>query len=198
MSYEFWSTAAAVGTFIVISATAVAAIIQLRHLRANNQLSAVLTLFGQRETPEMQRYFSFVRNEFGAKMQDAAFRDGLTRSPIDRTVHPEMYVCDFYDQLGDLITIGLVPERVILSQEAFRIEAFWDLLSPAIAVMRRDGGGDYYIGFEFLARKAREFIARSRARPAVRFKRMETPDPWLEVDAGRGGLQQPATRSQPH
>jgi hypothetical protein len=36
MSLEIMSTAAAIGTFLVIAATAIAAVVQLRHLRAQN------------------------------------------------------------------------------------------------------------------------------------------------------------------
>ena len=51
MPYESWSTLAGIGTFIVFAATAIAAIIQLRHLRANNELNSVLAIFGRKETP---------------------------------------------------------------------------------------------------------------------------------------------------
>ena len=39
---EILNTVAAVGTFLVITATAIAAAVQLRHLRANNQLAGML------------------------------------------------------------------------------------------------------------------------------------------------------------
>jgi len=38
-------------------------------------------------------------------------------------------------------------------QEAYRILAFWDILKPAIAIMRRDGT-EVYLGFEFMASRA--------------------------------------------
>ena len=41
MSVELLSTLASVGTFIVIGATAIAAIIQLRHMRGSNQIIAL-------------------------------------------------------------------------------------------------------------------------------------------------------------
>jgi hypothetical protein len=42
MTLEAWNTAAAVGTFVVILASAVAALVQLRHLRTSNQLSGLI------------------------------------------------------------------------------------------------------------------------------------------------------------
>jgi hypothetical protein len=44
------STAAAIGTFIVIAATAIAAV-QLRHLRTQNQLTGLLTVLARVEDP---------------------------------------------------------------------------------------------------------------------------------------------------
>ena len=37
MSLELWATIASVGTFVVIAATAIAAFVQLRHVRRSNQ-----------------------------------------------------------------------------------------------------------------------------------------------------------------
>src|SRR5215831_16435991 len=101
----------------------------------------------------MQRYFSYVRNDFSTKLRESSFRAGLREFPIGRTKHPEMYVCDFYNQLGQFVLLGLVSERSILMQEAYRRLGFWDILKPAIAIMRRDDG-DYYVGFEFIASRA--------------------------------------------
>ncbi len=36
MSLELWSTISSIGTFVVIAATAIATVIQLRHLRASS------------------------------------------------------------------------------------------------------------------------------------------------------------------
>jgi len=44
MILQVLDTVAALGTFIVIALTAIAALVQLRHLRSSNQLSAMLKL----------------------------------------------------------------------------------------------------------------------------------------------------------
>jgi len=60
MSQETLSTAAAIGTFVVIAATAIAAVAQLRHLRAANQVSAVRVLMGEYDGAELRDAFHFV------------------------------------------------------------------------------------------------------------------------------------------
>ena len=60
---EALSTAATVGTFIVIAATAVAAIVQLRHLRAQNELT-------------------------GLRMPDPSYRASVVDGTFDRSDNP--------------------------------------------------------------------------------------------------------------
>ncbi len=49
MSFQLIDSVAAVGTFIVIAATAIAAVIHLRHLRVSNQLQGLLTVLARVE-----------------------------------------------------------------------------------------------------------------------------------------------------
>ena len=55
MSLELASTLASIGTFIVITATAAAAIVQLRHLRSSNQIAALTECC---EVIASQRFFA--------------------------------------------------------------------------------------------------------------------------------------------
>jgi len=66
---------------LVITATAIAAVIQLRHVRASNELNAALKLFAFKESAEMQRYFAFVRQVLPTKMEDASFRADFSHLP---------------------------------------------------------------------------------------------------------------------
>jgi len=61
MSQEILSTAAAIGTFVVIAATAIAAVVQLRHLRAQNQLTGLLTVLARVEDPQFNEWVDAAR-----------------------------------------------------------------------------------------------------------------------------------------
>jgi len=50
MSLELVNTAATLGTFVVIAATAVTAVIALRHARSSNQIAALNELRAGRQT----------------------------------------------------------------------------------------------------------------------------------------------------
>lgn len=53
MPLEAWGTIASVGTFVVVAATAIAALVQLGHLRAANQVSALQVWFTAYEGSEL-------------------------------------------------------------------------------------------------------------------------------------------------
>jgi hypothetical protein len=63
-------TASSVGTFFVIAATAVAALIQLRHMRGNNQIAAAMAINQVTEGDEFQAARRFIRENLGARLQD--------------------------------------------------------------------------------------------------------------------------------
>lgn len=155
MPLEFWNTAAAVGTFVVITMSAVAALVQLRHLRAGNRLQALLTVMQMRYEPLIQSGFDFIAGNFPRLMEDEEFRRGLERLPPDRVVHKELLVCDYFERLGSSIKLGLIDAKVYLDGSS--PETYWNVLEPAIRIMRRVRGPYVYENFEFLVALARQW-----------------------------------------
>jgi hypothetical protein len=84
MSLELVNTLATFGTFLVIAATAIAAIVQLRHARSSNHIAALNELRETRETPNFQAANQFVSGQLAAKLQDPAFRYATNASPTPR------------------------------------------------------------------------------------------------------------------
>src|SRR5215472_3008813 len=99
MSLELWSTIFAGATFVVIAATAVAALVQLRHMRAGNQLNALLTLMEMWETPEMQGHIRYAHTTLQEKIKDPAFLTEFGSPGLSRADHPELLVADFWEQI---------------------------------------------------------------------------------------------------
>ena len=150
MTYDALSAFAAAGTFVVISATAIAALVQLRHLRVSNQLQSLLTLIQMPLEPKLNEAFSFVQRDFPAKMEDKTFRDQLEKiRPLDRSIHKELYVCDYYERIGSAIKYGLISADFYLDNSSPL--QYWRLIEPAIALMRREHGPWVYENFEYLA-----------------------------------------------
>jgi len=78
MSLELVNTFATLGTFLVIGATAVAAIIQLRHARSSNQIATLNELRETSISEELRAALHFVHTELPVKLRDPAFRYSLT------------------------------------------------------------------------------------------------------------------------
>ena len=158
MNLEVWNTAAAVGTFIVIAASAIAALVQLRHLRTSNQLSGLISVFDMLQDPGVRELVNFVRHELADRMKDDDFRAGLLKIPIDRRTHPEFYLCDMYNHIGSFVRSGLIDERTYLQTDWFNVNLYWDLLSESIAIARTNRP-HIFENFEYLASRAKAWVA---------------------------------------
>jgi len=153
MTLEALNTAAAIGTFLVITASAIAALVQLRHLRTSNQLSGLITVFGMLQDPSVRELVNFVRHELPERMQDVDFRASLLEIPIDRRKHPEFYLCDMYNHIGSFVRSGLIDEQTFLQTDWYNVNLYWGLLAESIA-MGRTNRPHIFENFEYLAARA--------------------------------------------
>ena len=160
MSVDLVSTLAAVGTFVVIGATAVAAVIQLRHMRASNQLGALLALEREFHGEELQESFRFVQSELVYKLKDQAYRAELERIGfIDTRTHMEVNVLNWFNEMGTLLKNGLVDETTFMELFGRLAVQYWEILSSAIAIVRRRRGDAQFHNFEYLAIRARKWLS---------------------------------------
>ncbi len=159
MSLEVWTTVAAVGTFVVITITAIAAFIQLHHLRASNQLSAMLKLLELEQSTTLEDRFHFVRTELAAKMKDHDFQASLDERPIDRTLHPERHVIAWFEHIGAWMKNGLIDEQTYLEYASPLITQYWTLLEPTVQRIRSTREAWLVEDFEYLAARAKRWIS---------------------------------------
>jgi hypothetical protein len=188
MSLELVNTLATFGTFVVIAATAIAAIIQLRHARSSNQIAAFNELRETTQKPDFQAAQSFIVTQLSAKLQDPAFRYqcGHPAARTDETVpliSMANAVGNFYEGMGALIRAGLVDTNLVLQIYPDRIVQSWERLAPYIAIGRRRVGDALWENFEYLSVLAQDWMA---AHPKGTYpagaRRIELNDKWLEAD----------------
>ncbi len=154
MPLEAVNTSASIATFIVVAATAVAAIVQLRHIRRANQLSGLFRAFDLVQDPSVRDLINFVRHDLGERMKDPAFVDGLHQLPVDRREHPELYLCDIYQHIGSFVRSGLIDEDLYLQTDWYNVDLYWSLLHDTIALIRKDRPF-VFENFEYLAARAK-------------------------------------------
>lgn len=77
MTAEWLTAIGTVGTFVVIAASAVAALVQLRHTRSGNAISLLTAYNSEFDTNEFQLAFAYVRTELPERLKDDAVLDEL-------------------------------------------------------------------------------------------------------------------------
>jgi len=155
MSQESLSTAAAIGTFIVITATAIAAVVQLGHLRAQNQLTGLLTVLARVEDPQFNAWVDAAREVIRTHMSDPHFRRSVMNGTFDRNNNPWLNLGNSYDWVGSLVKHKLIPEEALLDVYSSRVIQAWSIVEDLIPLMRKRGGPAIWENFEYLVVRAR-------------------------------------------
>jgi hypothetical protein len=152
MSAEWVSALAAVGTFVVIAVTAIAATIQLRHIRASNQLTGLLHFTQSFGSEAMQSANKFIEEALPRKLQDDAYVKGLMAANPDRREHPELIVCDYMEQQGSYVKFGMIDKAQYLDITGAYVSSSWEMLREVVAIRRKARNSDaMYENFEYIA-----------------------------------------------
>jgi hypothetical protein len=187
MSLELVNTLATFGTFVVIAATALAAMVQLRHMRGSNQITVLSDLFEKQGTAEFVSAANFVRTRLPEKMQDPAFRYQV----VHRSARTEenavliakvIAVGSYYEEMGLLAKSGLVDRDLLLDMHGYTIVAYWDTLSEFTAISRELNPG-ILENFEYLTVLGQDWMAQHPAGTyPANVRRIGLPNKWLEAD----------------
>jgi Domain of unknown function (DUF4760) len=187
MSLELVNSLATFGTFLVIAATALAAMIQLRHARSSNHIAALNELRETQETPHFQAALQTL-TELHAKLLDPQFRyevgDLRARTDETRSFFTKLNsIGNYYEGMGVLVKTGLVDANLVLEMWCSQAVQNWKRLEPVTAILRRHGGDGLWENFEYLATLAQDWIA---AHPSGTYprgrRRIAIKDEWLEAD----------------
>ena len=188
MSLELVNTLATLGTFFVIAATAIAAVLQLRHARSSNQIAALNELQKTTETAAFLDASHFVQGALAAKLQEPEFRYQVAmRSARTDESRPLIakanLVGNFFESMGTLVRAGLVDKELVLQiWDGFIVQA-WGHLAPYLAILRRSAGDALWERFEYLTVLTQDHIAahpRGAYPPGAR--RIALDDEWLKSD----------------
>jgi hypothetical protein len=187
MSLELVNTLATFGTFVVIAATAIAALVQLRHARGSNQIAALDELrnvFQSREFFDAQR---FLQTRLGEVVKNPAFRYQYA-SPAKRTeefrddIQRAQLIGNYFEDVGALIVAGLLDPKLTFMIYSSDVNLAWDRLQPLTAISRRHHGA-VWENFEYAAMLGKEWI---KAHPDGAYPqgepRLQLNDEWLEAD----------------
>ncbi|HXW77177.1 MAG TPA: hypothetical protein VEJ20_07200 [Candidatus Eremiobacteraceae bacterium] len=185
MTLAAWSDVAQIGVFIVITVTAVAALIQVRHLRTANQGAWLQAWMRDYEGPEYREAFRFVRDELSQRLEDPAFREDLRVGRAERSKHPEIVIANLFELWGMYFRLGAVDQRMFLAENHSVITAFWERLEPVVVLIayRSAGNNDGFHSFEYLTVRAREWAASHHGGDYPKgASRIPLVDRWRTID----------------
>lgn len=164
MTLQLINTAFAGATLIVIAVTALAATVQLRHLRASNQLVALTTVLNDWQRTQLQEWMRYVRFELPNKLNDADFVESLKAPMLDRTQHPELLLADYFEVVGCCIKRGLLERDAYVDAMCGPVLVSYRSVLPVFATMREATGSPaIYENFEYLATECLLWLKRHPA-----------------------------------
>ncbi len=183
MPLEMINTIAAVGTMVVIGATAIAALVQLRHMRNSNQLTGLLEVLSRVEDPVFNEWLDRAKDEAEKMLPDANFRKSVVAGTYPRENNPWLNMMNSYEWVGSLVKHGLIPEEAFLDVYSARILRAWDVVEPFFALVRRRGDTSLLENFEYLVVLSRDWERKypNGAYPR-RAPRLMYQDAWLPAD----------------
>lgn len=188
MSLELLNTLATFGTFLVISATAIAAIVQLRHARGGNQIAALNELRETAERPEFSAAAHFITAQLPEKILDPEFRYQVENREARSAENGPLIAAstslgNFYESMAILVRQGFVDREVTLELWNGPIVRHWQALAPLTAINRRALGRILWENFEYLTVLSQDWLAKNAAGtyPAGA-RRIDLDDAWLKAD----------------
>ncbi|HLJ83307.1 MAG TPA: hypothetical protein VKT51_03905 [Candidatus Eremiobacteraceae bacterium] len=161
MHLDVVNVIATVGTFVVIAASAVAALIQLRHMRGSNQITA-LNEFRETlesgEISEAQRFVSFVLPD---RMLDQAERVKMTTLPFTGDYAKIGSIANLFESLGEFVKIGIIDANIACDIWGFVVVRNWNALAPLTTYIRVTiGMPQLWENFEYLTILAKRYLER--------------------------------------
>ena len=144
---QILDTVAAIGTFLVIAATAIAAVVQLRHMRASNQLEGLLSVLARVEDANFNKWVTEAQRQLPEMLADPAYRQSVLDGTFDRNV-AWLNLANSYDWVGSLVKNKLIPEDAFLDVYSYRIQNAWRVIEP-LAGLVRPGTPGVWENFEY-------------------------------------------------
>lgn len=190
MSLELLSTIGTLLTVAIVGATAIAALVQLRHLRAGNQITALLTIGDRLQSERFRDAAYLVSHRLATALEDPTFRTFIIARQRGETT-PEvaaeyatinqsaLLVGNTYEEIGNLVKNGVIDETLFMDQYCQSIARLWGLLEKYIGFFR-DATGDIGLwdNFEYITVRGREFLAKYPTTYPNGVPRIVVKNPW--------------------
>ena len=190
MSLELVNTFGTLLTVAIVAATAIAAMVQLRHLRAGNQINAMLSISSQFDNQAFLDAGDLVREKAASAIGDPEYRAyALAVALHQQTTAPReddvqirraiLLVANTYEELGILVKNGIVDKDLFLDRYCWVIAQRWRVLEEHIAFFRAVTGDDaIWENFEFLTVLSQDYLRQRPSRYPAGMRRIKPVNAW--------------------
>lgn len=154
MNPEWLTAIGTIGTFIVIAASAIAALLQLRHMRGSNQIIALTEIRETLESPDFREAQRFVSYELPKRLADPEerLRIAQPQSQFDGEYQVIDTVANFFESMGMFVKSGIIDKELACDLWSFVIVRNWKALLPVVTYAREDlNEPSLWENFEYLA-----------------------------------------------
>ena len=161
MSPEWVAAAASAGTFVVITASAIAALLQLRHMRGSNQIIALTECRETLESPEFREAQRFVSFELPNRLSDSEECLKIAQLPFSGEYQAIGTVANFFESMGLFVKTGIIDRNIACDFWAFVVLRNWDALLPVTTFVRDKLGTEaLWENFEYMAALSKSYSER--------------------------------------
>jgi len=163
MSAEWLTAIGTIGTFVVIAASAIAALIQLRHMRGSNQIVALTECRETLESPDFREAQRFVSYELPKRLMDPEerLRIAQPQSQFEGEYKAIDTVANFFESMGMFVKNRIIDRELALTMWCYVVLRNWNTLLPVITYVRNDlAEPSIWEHFEYLAALSEEYLQR--------------------------------------
>lgn len=184
MTAEWVTAYATLGTLLVIFGTAVAALLQIRHMRSSNQIAALTEIRERVESPEFRTAESFVSYELPERYKHPEKFPEIFKVPFVGDYRAIGTVANFFENMGLLVKHRVIDATLACDVWSVVVLRNWAALAPMVTYARKEIGNDaIWENFEYLAVRCRQF---SKKHPTVYPRGMDRmPEDRMLIDAVR-------------
>jgi len=156
MSPEWLTAIGTLGTFVVIAASAIAALMQLRHMRRGNQIAAFDNIRRTMESADFRNALNFVWNDLPARL-DQKTLDDIREHGLRGDMDAVRLVANMAESLGLFVRSGMVDANIACELWASVVARSWDRIVRVTAAIRTVDEG-IWINFEYMAALSKHYI----------------------------------------
>jgi len=159
MPLELVNAVATVGTFIVIAASAIAALVQLRHMRSSNQIIALTEFRETMESREFSEAQRFVSYELPKRVLDPEERRKMTTLPFSGDYERIAAIANAFESLGEFVRLGIIDRDTACDMWSYVVLRNWNALAPLTTYLRHTiRAPQLWENFEYLAVISKQYM----------------------------------------